>query len=75
MKRYVEFPEVGVVRKPKKPLVGAGKAGTTSLLGRTRRGGYLNSKELSINMQELDSLLCNKLDQLDLELKFDQENC
>ncbi|KAM4597716.1 uncharacterized protein prr14 [Polymixia lowei] len=75
VKRVVEFPEVGVARKPKKPLVGAGKAGNTSSLGRPRRGGYHNAKdEPAVSVQELDSLLCAKLDQLDLWLTFDQKD-
>ncbi|XP_029913949.1 uncharacterized protein prr14 isoform X2 [Myripristis murdjan] len=73
VKRFVEFPEVGVARKPKKPLVGSGKAGAST--SRPRRGGYSNPKdEPSISVQELDSLLCAKLDQLDLWLSFDQSD-
>ncbi|XP_056144307.1 uncharacterized protein prr14 [Lampris incognitus] len=76
VKRLVEFPDVSVARKPKKPLVGAGKAGITSSFGRPRRGGFLNSKdEPSISVQELDSLLCAKLGQLDLWLTSDQKDC
>ncbi|XP_071387202.1 enolase-phosphatase E1 [Centroberyx affinis] len=73
VKRFVEFPEVGVARKPKKPLVGAGKAGLST--SRPRRGGYHNPKdEASLSVQELDALLCAKLDQLDLWLSFDQKD-
>uniref|UniRef100_A0A8K9WNP5 Tantalus-like domain-containing protein n=1 Tax=Oncorhynchus mykiss TaxID=8022 RepID=A0A8K9WNP5_ONCMY len=83
MKRFVEFPEVGVARKPRKPLVGAGaggglprKAGVGSPFGRPKRGGCLSSKDHpTLNLQELDSLLCSKLDQLDSWLAFDQNIC
>uniref|UniRef100_A0A4W5Q3Y6 Tantalus-like domain-containing protein n=1 Tax=Hucho hucho TaxID=62062 RepID=A0A4W5Q3Y6_9TELE len=83
MKRFVEFPEVGVARKPRKPLVGAGaggglprKAGVGSPFGRPKRGGCPSSKDhLALNLQELDSLLCSKLDQLDSWLAFDQKIC
>ncbi|XP_035471121.2 uncharacterized protein prr14 isoform X1 [Scophthalmus maximus] len=66
IKRFLEFLEVGEVRKPKKPLVGVGKAGMSS--SRTRRGGY-SKDEAS---QDVDSLLCAKLDQLNLWLMHDQ---
>ncbi|XP_014049381.2 proline-rich protein 14 isoform X4 [Salmo salar] len=83
MKRFVEFPEVGVARKPRKPLVGAGaggglprKAGVGSPFGRPKRGGCPSSKDHpTLNLQELDSLLCSKLDQLDSWLAFDQNIC
>lgn len=74
LKRFVEFPEVGVSRKPRKPLVGAGKVGLTSAGGRPRRGGYPDSKDdRPVSLQDLDSLLCSKLDQLEYWLAFDQE--
>ncbi|XP_034151076.1 uncharacterized protein prr14 isoform X2 [Esox lucius] len=83
MKRFLEFPEVGVVRKPRKPLVGAGagggssrKAGVGSSFGRPKRGVCPSSKDDStVNLLELDSLLCAKLDQLDSWLAFDEEIC
>ncbi|XP_029624501.1 uncharacterized protein prr14 isoform X2 [Salmo trutta] len=81
MKRFVEFPEVGVARKTRKPLAGAGgglprKAGVGSPFGRPKRGGCPSSKDHpTLNLQELDSLLCSKLDQLDSWLAFDQNIC
>ncbi|CAL8274595.1 unnamed protein product [Lota lota] len=74
LKRAVDFPEVGEARKPKKPLGGAGggKQGGGSLAGRPRRGGYQSAKESpSLSAQDVDSLLCAKLDQLDLLLTLD----
>ncbi|KAK0153744.1 Protein PRR14L [Merluccius polli] len=75
LKRVVEFPEVGMPRKPKKPLSGGGgggKPGGGSSAGRPRRGGYQSSKESpSLSVQDVDSLLCAKLDQLDLLLTLD----
>ncbi|XP_069021412.1 uncharacterized protein prr14 [Embiotoca jacksoni] len=65
VKRFVEFLEVGEVRKPKKPLIGVGKAGFSS--SRTRRGGFPKGE------QDVDSLLCSKLDQLNLWLMDDDE--
>ncbi|XP_055754243.1 uncharacterized protein LOC129833575 isoform X2 [Salvelinus fontinalis] len=83
MKRFVEFPEVGVARKPRKPLVGDGaggglprKAGVGSPFGRPKRGGCPSSKDHpTLSLHELDSLLCSKLDQLDSWLAFDQNIC
>ncbi|XP_055753992.1 uncharacterized protein LOC129833423 [Salvelinus fontinalis] len=83
LKRFVEFPEVGVARKPRKPLVGVGaggglprKAGVGSPFGRPRRGGCPSSKDHpTLSLHELDSLLCSKLDQLDSWLAFDQNIC
>ncbi|KAM9472043.1 uncharacterized protein prr14 isoform 1-T3 [Salvelinus alpinus] len=83
LKRFVEFPEVGVARKPRKPLVGVGaggglprKAGVGSPFGRPRRGGCPSSKDHpALSLHELDSLLCSKLDQLDSWLAFDQNIC
>ncbi|KAJ8402641.1 hypothetical protein AAFF_G00367240 [Aldrovandia affinis] len=77
-KRLVEFPELGVARKPRKPLAGVGsgasrKAGGSSFFGRTRRGGTPKAKEgPSHSLEELDSLLCSKLDQLDAWMALDQ---
>ncbi|KAM9456660.1 uncharacterized protein prr14 isoform 2-T3 [Clarias gariepinus] len=67
LKRFIEFPELGVARKPKRPLVGgaggggaqrkaAGNPGT----GRTRRGREGEAPK------DFDSLLCSKLNELDL---------
>ncbi|KAF7660569.1 hypothetical protein LDENG_00279880 [Lucifuga dentata] len=71
VRRFLEFPEVGIARKPKKPLVGVGKAGTS----RPRRGSYQNPKDQpSISVQDVDSLLCAKLEQLDLWLVYDQND-
>ncbi|KAJ8347396.1 hypothetical protein SKAU_G00287970 [Synaphobranchus kaupii] len=78
LKRLVKFPELGVARKPRKPLAGAGKGasrkpGDSSVVGRTRRRGTPKAKEgLSHSMEELDSLLCSKLDLLDAWMAFDQ---
>ncbi|XP_051995252.1 uncharacterized protein LOC127652873 [Xyrauchen texanus] len=73
VKRFVEFPELGVARKPKKPLVGgiAGGGAQRKALGnsgicRTRRGVWLSSKvDDGLILQKLDSLLCSKLEELD----------
>ncbi|KAG7504209.1 hypothetical protein JOB18_003111 [Solea senegalensis] len=71
VKRFLEFLEVGEARKPKKPLVGVGKAGTSS--SRTRRGGV--TKDVPpLSAQDVDSLLCAKLDQLSLWLIRDQKD-
>ncbi|XP_019950229.2 serine-rich adhesin for platelets isoform X1 [Paralichthys olivaceus] len=69
-KRFLEFLEVGEARKPKRPLVGVGKA--TSSSSRTRRGGFTKD-EPSLSVQDVDSLLCAKLDQLKLWLIHDDE--
>ncbi|KAM7387237.1 hypothetical protein PAMA_009719 [Pampus argenteus] len=71
VKRFLEFLDVGEVRKPKKPLVGVGKSGTSS--SRTRRGGFPKD-EPSLIVQDVDSLLCAKLDQLNLWLVHDQKD-
>ncbi|KAM4530114.1 uncharacterized protein prr14 isoform 2-T2 [Odontesthes bonariensis] len=71
VKRFLEFLEVGEVRKPKKPLVGVGKAGNSS--SRTRRGGFPKD-EPPLSVQDVDSLLCTKLDQLNLWLINDQKD-
>ncbi|KAM8825603.1 uncharacterized protein ACB058_021453 [Synchiropus picturatus] len=67
MKRFVEFPELGQVRKVKKPLVGVGKFGTS----RTRRGGFVKDTP-PVAAQDAESLLCAKLDQLRVWLTIDQ---
>ncbi|XP_015230315.1 PREDICTED: uncharacterized protein LOC107084806 [Cyprinodon variegatus] len=71
VKRFLEFLEVGEVRKPKKPLVGVGKAGPSS--SRPRRGGFPKDG-VSLSVQDVDSLLCSKLDELNLWLIHDQSN-
>ncbi|XP_051573668.1 uncharacterized protein LOC127452315 isoform X3 [Myxocyprinus asiaticus] len=83
VKRFVEFPELGVARKPKKPLVGgtAGggaqrKAGGNSGICRTRRGVGASSKvEDGLILQKLDSLLCSKLEELDTWMALQQVAC
>ncbi|XP_028268158.1 uncharacterized protein prr14 isoform X2 [Parambassis ranga] len=70
VKRFLEFLDVGEARKPKKPLVGVGKAGIPS--SRTRRG--FSKHEPSLSVQDVDSLLCAKLDQLNLWLMHDQRD-
>ncbi|XP_011602571.2 uncharacterized protein prr14 [Takifugu rubripes] len=70
MKRFLEFSEVGQVRKPKKPLAGVAKAGAST--SRTRRGGPKDAAALSA--QDVDLLLCTKLDQLNLWLIHDQSD-
>ncbi|XP_030262994.1 uncharacterized protein prr14 isoform X2 [Sparus aurata] len=71
VKRFLEFLEVGEARRPKKPLAGVGKAGISS--SRTRRGGSPKD-EPSLSVQDVDSLLCAKLDQLNLWLMDDQKD-
>lgn len=71
VKRFLEFLEVGEARKPKKPLLGVGKASISS--SRTRRGGFPKD-EPSLCVQDTDSLLCAKLDQLNLWLIHDQKD-
>ncbi|KAK5856050.1 hypothetical protein PBY51_007672 [Eleginops maclovinus] len=71
VKRFLEFLDAGEVRRPKKPLVGVGKSGNSS--SRTRRGAFAKD-ELSISVQDSDSLLCAKLDQLNLWLIDDQRD-
>lgn len=71
IKRFLEFLEVGEARKPKKPLVGVGKAGAST--HRTRRGGF--PKDVAaLSVQDVDSLLCAKLHQLSLWLIHDQSD-
>ncbi|KAF7697776.1 protein PRR14L-like [Silurus meridionalis] len=69
LKRFVEFPELGMARKPRRPLVGGAggggaqrKAAGNSGTGRTRRC----REEEAVHVQDFDSLLCSKLDELDL---------
>ncbi|XP_060946709.1 uncharacterized protein prr14 [Limanda limanda] len=69
-KRFLEFLEVGEARKPKRPLVGVGKAPSSS--SRTRRGAFTKD-EPSLSVQDVDSLLCAKLDQLNLWLIHDDD--
>ncbi|XP_031718162.1 uncharacterized protein prr14 isoform X1 [Anarrhichthys ocellatus] len=69
VKRFLEFLDAGEVRKPKKPLVGVGKAGMSS--SRTRRRCFPKD-EPSLSVQDVDSLLCARLDQLSLWLINDQ---
>ncbi|XP_029293983.1 uncharacterized protein prr14 [Cottoperca gobio] len=69
-KRFLEFLDAGEARRPKKPLVGVGKAGISS--SRTRRGGFPKD-EPSLSAQDVDSLLCSKLEQLNLWLIHDQK--
>lgn len=71
VKRFLEFLEAGEARRPKKPLVGVGKAGISS--SRTRRGGSPKD-EPCISVQDVDSLLCAKLEQLNLWLILDQKD-
>ncbi|XP_055008724.1 proline-rich protein 14 [Boleophthalmus pectinirostris] len=58
VKRFLEFPELGESRRPKKPLVGAAKA--NAAISRKRRG---NREEPAL-ASDPDSLLCAKLEQL-----------
>ncbi|XP_016124523.1 uncharacterized protein [Sinocyclocheilus grahami] len=76
VKRFVEFPELGVARKPKKPLVGvmaAGGAQRTAGICRTRRGvGGSSSVEDGLTLPQLDSLLYSKLEELDTWMALQQ---
>ncbi|KAL6476451.1 hypothetical protein MHYP_G00149500 [Metynnis hypsauchen] len=83
MKRFIEFPELGVPRKPRKsrkPLVGGAgvggaqrKATGNSGIGRTRRGVWASSRdEDALNLQDLDLLLCSKLKELDSWMVLEQ---
>lgn len=76
MKRFVEFPELGVARKPRRPLVGGAgwggaqrKAAGSSVMGRTRRG---REEEVPLHLQDFDSLLCSKLNELDVWMATEQ---
>ncbi|MCJ8739019.1 hypothetical protein PDJAM_G00042310 [Pangasius djambal] len=75
VKRFVEFPELGVARKPRRPLVGGAggggaqrKAAGNSGMGRTRRG----REEEALHLQDFDSLLCSKLNDLDMWMATEQ---
>uniref|UniRef100_A0A8C1V0S4 Proline rich 14 n=2 Tax=Cyprinus carpio TaxID=7962 RepID=A0A8C1V0S4_CYPCA len=76
VKRFVEFPELGVARKPKKPLVGVmsgGGAQRSAGICRTRRGVGASSKmEDGLTLQQLESLLCSKLEELDTWMALQQ---
>ncbi|KAK2916388.1 hypothetical protein QQF64_024893 [Cirrhinus molitorella] len=76
VKRFVEFPELGVARKPKKPLVGVmagGGAQRNAGICRTRRGVGLSSKvEDGLTLQQMESLLCSKLEELDTWMALQQ---
>lgn len=69
MKRFLEFLEVGEVRKPRKLLAAAPAAASS----RTRRGSgsFQRDEAASHCTQDLDSVLCAKLDQLRLWLVHD----
>ncbi|XP_055079396.1 proline-rich protein 14-like [Periophthalmus magnuspinnatus] len=58
LKRFLEFPELGESRRPKKPLVGAAKANAAN--SRKRR----STREDPVLVSDPDSLLCAKLEQL-----------
>lgn len=65
----MEFPELDVPRKPRRPLVGGAggggaqrKAAANSGTGRTRR----SREEDALHLQDFDSLLCSKLNELDV---------
>ncbi|XP_016302581.1 uncharacterized protein LOC107658509 isoform X2 [Sinocyclocheilus anshuiensis] len=76
VKRFVEFPELGVARKPKKPLVGvmaAGGAQRSAGICRTRRGvGVSSSVEDGLTLPQLESLLYSKLEELDTWMAIQQ---
>ncbi|XP_054615926.1 uncharacterized protein prr14 isoform X2 [Dunckerocampus dactyliophorus] len=78
-KRFLEFQEAGEARKPKKPLVGVGKPGaapsSSSSSSRTRRGAFAKDDVTALLAPDADSLLCAKLDQLNLWLIHDQVDC
>lgn len=75
VKRFVEFPELGVPRKLRKPLVGGAggggaqrKAAVNSGMGRTRRC----REGETLHLQDFDSLLCSKLNELDVWMATEQ---
>ncbi|XP_058260383.1 uncharacterized protein prr14 [Hemibagrus wyckioides] len=77
VKRFVEFQEVGMTRKPRRPLVGGGGGGGGGAqrkavgnpgMGRTRRG----REEEVLHLQDFDSLLCSKLNELDVWMAREQ---
>ncbi|XP_076852174.1 uncharacterized protein prr14 isoform X2 [Brachyhypopomus gauderio] len=79
VKRFVEFLEPGVARKPRKPLIGAAGVGGAqrkvvgnSGTGRTRRGVWASSREGTLNIQDTESLLCSKLNELDSWMVLEQ---
>ncbi|XP_059414220.1 uncharacterized protein LOC132149215 [Carassius carassius] len=76
VKRFVEFPELGVARKPKKPLVGVmagGGAQRNAGFSRTRRGVGVSSRAGDgLILQQLESLLCSKLEELDTWMALQQ---
>ncbi|XP_026061648.1 uncharacterized protein LOC113045466 isoform X1 [Carassius auratus] len=76
VKRFVEFPELGVARKPKKPLVGVlagGGAQRNAGFSRTRRGVGVSSRaEDGLTLQQMESLLCSKLQELDTWMALQQ---
>ncbi|XP_061761538.1 uncharacterized protein prr14 isoform X2 [Nerophis ophidion] len=75
-KRFLEFLEVGEARKPKKPPVGVGKPGGAAASSRTRRGGFAkDDAAAALQAPDPDTLLCAKLDQLNLWLIHDQVDC
>ncbi|XP_061088346.1 proline-rich protein 14-like [Conger conger] len=77
IKRFVEFPEVGMPRKPRKPVIRSGvsrKAVESSNLARSRRGGSDRTKESCIlTLQEIEGILCSKLEQLDTWIALDED--
>ncbi|CAN9506005.1 unnamed protein product [Ophioblennius macclurei] len=68
LKRFLKFLENGEPRKPKKPPVGGA---SSSFASRPRRGGFAKEEEPAA-VQDVDSLLCAKLDQLSLWLIHNQ---
>uniref|UniRef100_A0A8C2CWM5 Proline rich 14 n=1 Tax=Cyprinus carpio TaxID=7962 RepID=A0A8C2CWM5_CYPCA len=76
VKRFVEFPELGVARKPKKPLVGVmagGGAQRNAVFCRTRRGVGVSSRvEDGRTLQQLESLLGSRLEELDTWMALQQ---
>ncbi|KAG5854770.1 hypothetical protein ANANG_G00041280 [Anguilla anguilla] len=77
IKRFVEFPEAGMPRKPRRPVIRSGvsrKAVESSNLARTRRGGYDRTKEGGIlTLQDIEAILCSKLEQLDTWIALDED--
>ncbi|KAG7272669.1 hypothetical protein CRUP_008497 [Coryphaenoides rupestris] len=74
LKRMLDFPEVGVPRKPRRSLGGGGggAGGGKPKAGRPRRGSYQTSEESPpLSALDVDALLCAKLNQLDLLLTLD----
>ncbi|KAJ8245908.1 hypothetical protein GJAV_G00261580 [Gymnothorax javanicus] len=77
MKRFIEFPEVGMPRRLRRPVVRSGvsrKAVGSSALARTRRGENDRNKEsCSVTVQDIETILCSKLEQLDTWIAFDED--